>query len=82
LRKQVFYIAVLTSIGLAGLTTLVNPFLLKVLGAWGSLERLGHVVPIVTRGIWETFITQMVLRAEFGGDEFVRRIWGKIFCKQ
>ncbi len=82
LRKQVFYTAILTSLGLATLTTLVNPLLLSFFGSWGKPEKLGHLIPVLTRGIWEIFITQMVLRAEFGGDEFVSRIFNKLIGKK
>jgi hypothetical protein len=77
LRKQVFYSVILNGLGLAALTKWINPLLLEGLNlfkGFGSLEKGGHLAPIVTRAIWENgIITQLVLRAELGGDEFVGR---------
>ncbi|NQT28952.1 MAG: hypothetical protein HQ596_00120 [Candidatus Saganbacteria bacterium] len=79
IRKQIFYSTVVTGVGLAMINTWLNPVLLKAMGVWGSLERLGYWTSVATRGVWESLITpQLILRAEFGGDEFLGRFFRRI----
>lgn len=82
-RKQVFLATFLTSLGLAAITTVVNPALLWVINLGVNSDSINYLASMLTRGVWEGFfITQLVLRAEFGGDQFLANIPARFLQKK